>query len=131
MQESQLVSAVRQSTTLPDNDSARTAVRATLAVLGQRVAGGESRDLAAQLPDPLAEVLPGTGGGERFGVDEFYGRVARLEGDRCTAVQARQHARAVASALRAAITAGELADVRAQLPAEYDDLFGTGPVLHH
>lgn len=131
MREGQLVSAVRDSTTLPDADSARTAVRATLAVLGQRLAGGESRDLAAQLPEPLAEVLPSSGAGERFGVDEFYARVARLEGDRCTPGQARQHARAVASALRAAITGGELADVRSQLPADYDDLFATGPVHHH
>lgn len=130
MREDEFVSAIGNSTALP-TDRARTAARATLTVLGERVAGGETRDLAAQLPGSLADALPDSGAGQRFGVSEFYRRVARVEGAGCTPQQARQHARATATALAGSVTGGELSHLRAQLPAEYDDLFSTGPVHHH
>jgi uncharacterized protein (DUF2267 family) len=57
---------------------------------------------------------------ERFGLDEFYRRVAEREGvDRRTAAR---HARAVFVALGVAVAAGELRDMAAQLPTEYEPL---------
>lgn len=134
MQEQEFVSAVRQSLDLPDNESAGSAVRATLAVLGRRLAGGEGKDLASQLPGSLAAQIPEDAPGERFDVTTFYQRVAeaeRAEGREVTDAQARQHARAVAKGLETALSDGEWNNVTSQLPADFADFLGTEPVQKH
>jgi uncharacterized protein (DUF2267 family) len=134
MQEQEFVTAVRESLGLPDNESAGTAVRATLAVLGRRLAGGEGKDLASQLPGSLGEQIPQDAPGERFDVTSFYQRVAeaeRAEGREVTDAQARQHARAVAKGLETALTDGEWKDFTSQLPQDYADFLGTEPVQKH
>jgi uncharacterized protein (DUF2267 family) len=134
MQEQEFVSAVRESVGLPDNAGAGAAVRATLTVLGQRLSGGEGKDLAAQLPGGLAELIPDDAPGERFDVTSFYARVAeaeRAEGREVTDAQARQHARAVAKGLETALSDGEWQNFTSQLPADYADLLGTEPVQKH
>lgn len=131
MQEHEFVSAVQQSTDLPDQESAERAVRATLAVLGQRLAGGETKDLRGQLPGGLKEYLPAEGGGERFDVSSFYERVATEEGEGVTVANARQHARATVKALEVALSDGEWTSFTAQLPSEYSDLLGTDEVQNH
>jgi uncharacterized protein (DUF2267 family) len=131
MQEHEFVSAVKESLSLPDNQSAERAVRATLTVLGQRLAGGEAKDLASQLPGGLGDVLPAEGGGERFGVETFYERIAEQEGDGVTVAQARQHARAIAKGLETALTDGQWQDVTSQLPQDFQDFLGTEPVQKH
>jgi uncharacterized protein (DUF2267 family) len=130
MQEHEFVSAVRESTGL-DAAGAERAVRATLAVLGQRLAGGETKDLAAQLPGSLAGELPAEGGGERFDVTSFYERIAEHEGGDVTVAQARQHARAIAKGLETALSGGEWANFTSQLPDDYADFLGTEPVENH
>lgn len=129
MQTHEFVSAVKESTGLPDNDSAQRAVQATLAVLGQRLSGGEAKDLASQLPGGLKEYLPDEGAGERFDVSTFYERIAEREG--VTTAQARQHARAIAKGLETALTDGEWNNVTSQLPTDYQDFLGTEPVQKH
>ena len=131
MQEHEFVAAVKESLGLPDNRSAERAVRATLGVLGQRLEGGEAKDLASQLPGSLKEMLPSDGPGERFDVDTFYERVAAQEGDGVTVAQARQHARAIAKGLETALSDGEWNDVVSQLPKDYADFLGTEPVQKH
>ncbi|GAA4803043.1 DUF2267 domain-containing protein [Actinomycetospora chlora] len=131
MQEHEFVSAVKESLSLPDNQSAERAVRATLTVLGQRLAGGEAKDLASQLPGGLKDVLPAEGGGERFGVDTFYERIAEQEGDGVAVAQARQHARAIAKGLETALTDGEWQNFTSQLPQDFQDFLGTEPVQKH
>jgi uncharacterized protein (DUF2267 family) len=131
MQEHEFVAAVKESLDLPDNHTAERAVRATLGVLGQRLEGGESKDLAAQLPGSLKEMLPNDGPGERFDVDTFYERIAAEEGDGVTVAQARQHARAIAKGLETALTDGEWNDFTSQLPKDYADFLGTEPVQKH
>ncbi len=130
MKEHEIISAVEQSAELDTPEHAERAVLATLGVLGSRLAGGETSDLAAQLPPGLAEVLPASGPGERFGLDEFYQRVAATEGRGCTVEQARQHARAVLAAVKAGVTPNEFEHLIDQLPDEYADLLGTEPVQH-
>jgi uncharacterized protein (DUF2267 family) len=131
MQEHEFVSAVKESLELPDNATAERAVRATLTVLGQRLEGGEAKDLASQLPGGLADALPSEGGGERFDVDTFYQRIAEQEGDGVTVAQARQHARAIAKGLETALSDGEWQNFTSQLPTDYQDFLGTDPVQKH
>ncbi|MEJ2886635.1 DUF2267 domain-containing protein [Actinomycetospora aeridis] len=131
MQQQEFVSAVKESLDLPDNRSAERAVRATLTVLGQRLEGGEAKDLASQLPGGLAEALPDQGAGERFDVDTFYQRIAEQEGEGVTVAQARQHARAIAKGLETALTDGEWRNFTSQLPKDFQDFLGTEPVEKH
>ncbi|WP_045875256.1 DUF2267 domain-containing protein [Pseudofrankia sp. DC12] len=131
MKQDELVSAIRATGGFVSGSQAEMAARATLTVLGERLSGGETRDLAAQLPAAFAEALPPVGAGERFDVNEFYRRVAAMEGDSCTAPKARRHARAVVAALKASVSPSEFEDVAAQLPGDYADLIGREPVIHY
>jgi uncharacterized protein (DUF2267 family) len=131
MKQDELVSAIRVTGRIGTPGQAETAVRATLTVLGERISGGETRSLAAQLPAAFAAALPPRGAGERFGVHEFYRRVAQLEGDTCSAAGARRHARAVVAALKVGISPSEFEDVAGQLPADYADLLGRESVIHY
>jgi uncharacterized protein (DUF2267 family) len=123
MQEHEIVSAVARSARIADHDAAERAVRATLSTLGSRL---------GRLPagQPLADVLRSEGPAQRFGVDDFYRRVAAAEGPGCTIVQARGHARATLAALKAGVTGSEYDHLAARLPAEYADLLGTAPAHH-
>jgi uncharacterized protein (DUF2267 family) len=120
---------VAQSAGIGNHKGAERAIRAT--VLGGRLAGGQTANLAAQLPAELAALLPAEGTGERFGVDEFYRRVAEAEGGECTERQAGQHARATLATLEVALTGHEYDHLAAQLPPDYADLLGTEHVQHH
>lgn len=131
MRQDEIIAAIRESAGIEDRRRAEQAVRSTLGVLGRRLSGGEPGDVASQLPAGLADVLPREGPGERFGVAEFYDRVARDEGGGCTPEEARRHARAVAAALKVQLTGGEFDQLAAQLPPDYADLLGTEPVQHH
>jgi uncharacterized protein (DUF2267 family) len=128
MNKDQIVSAVRESASIDTRERAEKAVRATLRVLGQRLAG-EASDLAAQLPPELAEELLASEGPQRFDSQEFYRRVAAEEGSGCTEQEARQHARAVTAALREAVGA-EYPHLLDQLPEDDSDLMHTENVQH-
>lgn len=128
MKTSEFVSAVQHSARIPDHEHAEQAVRATLSVLGERLSG-EAADLAAQLPPELASALPTDGSVQRFGLPEFYERVADREGLGCGPEQARQHARAVTAALREAV-GPEYCQVLEQLPGDYADLMHTENAQH-
>lgn len=120
MKADEMVSAVRKSAEIDTYDHAEAAVKATFAVLGQRL-GSESSDLAAQLPPELTEDMDTSAEVERFSLDDFYERVAEREGHGCSARDARRHARAVTALLREAVGA-EYLHVLSQLPDDWDDL---------
>ena len=62
-----------------------------------------------------------TGAGENYSLDEFFQRVSEREG---TALpDATFHARVVIGLLSEVVTMGEVENVRAQLPAEFRQLF--------
>lgn len=63
---------------------------------------------------------------ESFALDEFFRRVAEREGAGVDLPQAVFHARVVMEVVQEAVSPGQIDDVRAQLPAEYDPLFEAG-----
>ncbi|WP_224447179.1 DUF2267 domain-containing protein [Haloprofundus salilacus] len=101
------------------------AVRATLTTLGERLQEGEAEDLAGPLPMEIDRYLLEADSGQRFGFDEFVNRVAEREGmtDPDDAADAAFHAQAIVALVDEVAPAGEMEDVRAQLPEEYERLF--------
>lgn len=122
MKQDEFVARVRELAELETNEEAERAVRATLETLRERLAGNEPNNLADQLPPEIAEPLRGEGGRDNFSLAEFYRRVSEKEGTE--EPEAIRHARAVAAVLQAAVTTGEMDDVRDQLKPEYAELFG-------
>jgi uncharacterized protein (DUF2267 family) len=98
-------------------DIAEDHVRAVFQVLGYAVAPGELRDMASQLPSDFDDLLEAAGLGRRRAMDpsDVVGGVARLlENDRETARRATE---AVLQTLAVRISAGEVEDLEAELPA--------------
>src|SRR3954463_3583681 len=83
-------------------EQAERASEVTLRTLAERITGGEAADIARFLPEQLRPFLfPSREEAERFGLDEFYRRVADRAGiDRRTAAGP---ARAGVVALRLAL----------------------------
>ena len=123
MKHDEFIGQVQHRARLGSRGDAERATRATLETLGERLAGGEPKDLASQLPPELGRhVLEGLAGlGEPFSLDEFFRRVSVREG--VDLPKAAFHARMVISVLREAISPGEIDDILSQLPPEYDRLF--------
>ena len=123
----QFIDQVQQRTGLQSRDKAVRITRATLGTLGERVYRSTLDDLAAQLPDKLKKLIKARAHPEmtpqdveRYSLGEFYNRVnARAD---LGTLETSEEAKAVISVLRDAVTAGEWADLRAELPEEYDQL---------
>ena len=124
MQYDEFVGEVKNRARLPSRGDTVRAIQATLGTLAERIAQGEADDLAAQLPPELSVFLEDADTTERFSVDDFFLRVAAKES--ADVPDAAHHARAVMAVLREAVTAGELDDIRGQLPDNYDPLFEAG-----
>lgn len=125
MQFSEFLGQVQHLAKLPTTGHALAATRATLVTLGERLAGGEPKDLASQLPREIGHFLiegspMSLGTGQRFGLDEFCERVAMREG--VDLEQAGLHARAVLQVVKDAVSPGEMAQVSGQLPADLRQL---------
>lgn len=102
------------------------ATRATLETLAQRIEPHEAHHLASQLPREIGVYLENNLAekGERFSFDTFCQRVADRE--HADVPDAVFHSRCVLETLGEAVTPGEFADVRSQLPDEFTPLFETG-----
>ena len=106
-------------------EEAERATRATLETLAERIAAGEARDLAEQLPPELAPFVATTTPAAAFDADEFLARIAAREGtDPATAAS---HAQAVLTALGQAVSADEIDDLAAELSKDYWPLLPRGP----
>ncbi len=108
-----------------DLSSAWAAAEAVLEVLGERLSAGEAEDLAARLPDELAEWLRRgerrtNGRAASLDVEAFVERVAERED--VSPAAARRHVRAVLLAVRDVAGERELDDALAQLPRAYRSL---------
>jgi uncharacterized protein (DUF2267 family) len=98
---------------------AERAVRATLETLAERITRGEAEDVAVFLPSELRPLLTAKPEpAEAVSAGEFVRRVAEREGvDKSVA---RDHVRAIFVALGAAVAPGELRDMAAQLPKDFE-----------
>lgn len=123
MKHDEFIGQVQHRARLASRGDAEIVTRATLETLAERLSGGEADDLASQLPRGIAEYLRTefAGEGMRFSMEEFFERVSRREG--VDVPKAIYHARAVTGVLSEAVSPGEMADLRAQLPREYARLF--------
>jgi uncharacterized protein (DUF2267 family) len=99
-------------------EQAEATTRATVEVLADRISGGEARDLAGELPEPLKTWLqPEDELAKGYGVHGFVRRVEDRAG--VPEPVAREGIRAVLATLREAVSGKEFRDATAQLPREY------------
>lgn len=121
MKADEFLKQVQSRAHLSSRDEAMEATRATLAVLGQRLFGGEAKDLGSQLPEEIGSCLNEKPGSETFDLNGFFERISRREGTDISV--ASEHAKAVISVLCETVTPGEIMDVQSQLPKDMASLF--------
>ena len=123
MKYNEFIKHVQTLAQLESVQEAQRATQATLETIRERVVGNEASQLAAQLPQELAQYLQGREGenGQHFAVAEFYRRVTEKEGIEPTT--AAIHTRAVFTVLQSAVTPGEFADLKANFSQDYAELF--------
>lgn len=119
------VGQVQHRARMPSAQDAVRAIRCTLETLGQRLHGGEAKDLAAQLPDEIGRYLPeDRTEADTFSLQEFLERVSKAEG--VDLPESIHHTRAVLSVLQDAVSQGEIDHVKKQLPDDWRNLFEAG-----
>ncbi|GAA4831691.1 DUF2267 domain-containing protein [Garicola koreensis] len=108
-----------------DREMAAQVTQVVLADLGQRLTGDEAQNLADQLPEELKEPVIEHVAADPVvdDTDDFLRRVADHLGEGVDPDQARTYVRAVFTTLAQAVSAGEIDNVRAQLPAGFGPLF--------
>jgi uncharacterized protein (DUF2267 family) len=113
----EFIAKVAKHSALP-RDEAEAITRATLQALGERITGGEARDLAAQLPHELQDTLESASEeAEPFDLDEFIRRVSKRAA--VAPADARDGITAVFQTFQDAVSFGEFDDVMDQLPEEF------------
>lgn len=117
----QFVGQVQHKARLGSTGASVRAIQATLQTLGERLDGGEAKDLAAQLPREFAIYMQQPEHGVRMSLDEFFKKVSEREQENLP--DSVYHARVVMEVLQEAVSDGEIADVQAQLPSEWAPLF--------
>ena len=111
---------------LPDRETAKRAVRATLAVLGERLVDDEAAALAAVLPAELAQAVDNVEYDADFGSADLYERVARRE--LTAAGAAKEHAEMILGALGEFLDDDLRARLARALPRQVGDvLLGRPP----
>ncbi|MDP9022362.1 MAG: DUF2267 domain-containing protein [Actinomycetota bacterium] len=124
MKHDEFIGYVQARARLDSRGAAEQATRATLETLATRLGGGLPSNIAAQLPPELGLHLERSEDEtDRFGITEFYERVAQAESAGTDLPQGAFHARAVVSVLRDAVTQGTVDNLRDALPAEFSELF--------
>jgi uncharacterized protein (DUF2267 family) len=132
MKYNQYIELVQRRAHLASESEAKRAIQATLETLAAYISPKERHDAASQLPKVIKDYMqqPFLGAGKPPApspesnqiVEDFYQRVSVLE--EVPLETAREHARAVMSVLREALTEGEFKDIRDQLPpALYNEFF--------
>jgi uncharacterized protein (DUF2267 family) len=118
------VGQVQHRAQLASTDEALRAIRCTFETLAERLTYDEAKDLSAQLPRELAVYFAVPDHSIRMSLDRFFHRVSERE--QVDLPKAIHHARVAIEMLEEAVSAGEIRDVRAQLPRDWDTLFESG-----
>jgi len=122
MKTEKFLEQVNQRAGLASPEEARRVVEGALETLGERLEKTEREKLAAQLPEPLRKLLLKRHVTERYSLEEFYNRIsARADVGYPEAVAGT---RAVMAVLKEAVSRGEIDHILAQLPDDYEELFG-------
>ena len=127
MQSDEFVRQVQERAKITTGDAAVVIIESTLETLGERLPREEQDGLAAELPSQLKAYVRKRQQAlsTPYNLEEFYNRVAGRSGLGLREAVRQSHA--VMSVLQEAVSAGQLQDVRQQLPAEYDELFTGEP----
>ena len=125
MQENEFYGLVQQAGHLDTMERTQAATEAVLTTLGETLTGGEAEDVASQLPTELGSVVEDADhDGAGYDRDDFVERVGeRVRGTDLESDDAERYADAVTDAVAAALTEGELRDLKAQLNQELHPFF--------
>lgn len=125
MQYDEFVGLVQNRARLASQGEAVAAIHAVLETLGERLQGGATGNLAAQLPREVGYYLEQGGKqDETFELDRFFEKVAERESTDLP--DAVHHARAVLSVVVEAVTPATMINIMDQLPQDYQDLIESG-----
>jgi uncharacterized protein (DUF2267 family) len=113
---------VQHRAKLPSEGHALRAVEATLQTLAERLESHEAKHLGAQLPMALRPFVENGEHQIRYSLTEFLHKVSERE--KADLPASTYHARVVMEVLQEAVSAGEIEDVIANLPADWAPLFG-------
>jgi uncharacterized protein (DUF2267 family) len=116
----EFVGNVVHEAALDDTETAERAAQATLETLAERLSPGEARDLLNELPAELKPWIHPPGDRQAFDVDEFLRRVSERLG--VGLATAERLSRAVFYTLGRAVSPKEVADLAADLPADFEPL---------
>ncbi|WP_344277505.1 DUF2267 domain-containing protein [Actinomadura napierensis] len=123
MKYGQFIATVRDNGDYSGREEAERVTEAVLAVLRDRLTEEGADHLAAQLPEPLDELMRDRHGqAESYGSAEFCRRVAGMTG--ATERTAEWDADAVLSTVAGTVSGGELNHLLSQLPSGYAPFFG-------
>lgn len=125
MQTDEFVRRVQERANIESGDEALEIIEATLETLGERLPRNERADLTAELPGQLKAYARRRLEPDQFTLEEFYNRVAARSG--LGAPRAIEQAHVVMQVLQEAVSEGQLQDMRAQLPPEFEELFTGEP----
>ena len=128
----EFIEQVQTRAHLSSQSEAQLATQATLETFAAYISWKERHDAASQLPKNIKTYLqrpivgpgnqPDPGSESNGSLDEFIRRLSTREG--VPKAVAIEHARAVLSVLREALSEGEFEDIRADIPAEiYNEFF--------
>lgn len=122
MQFDDFIHRVQEVTGLETVEEASVLARAVLETLGERLDRAVRNGVEAQLPNELKEfLLARSENPDRYDLAEFYNRVG-ARADR-TYQDAARRTWQVFSVLREALSGGEIQNILANLPSEYQELF--------
>ena len=120
----QFIAKVQEYLGLPKEDSLKI-IEAALETLGERLSKKHREHLAAQLPRELKPFVLKHRKTELFSLELFYQHVAPRAG--LSLHDSIRYSRMVIRVLQEAVAEGELRDIFAEIPPEFDELLGPKP----
>ena len=121
-----ILKRIKKRRGLEDTKQAEQLLEAVLKTLGERIGQTERENLGAQLPKGLKKTLvdePERRQQEWISLEEFYTRISERSG--LSFELASQVTKEIMDVLQEATSAGEMDDLKKQLPVEYRRIFNT------